>query len=108
MGYARYPLSFKLKIVTEVILNEEKKGIQSKVATKYGISNFSVSNWVKKYRNQVELRSGDKENTNSKSVERTPNIVEQENELLKSILIQKEFEIKLLKNQFDLKEMNAN
>lgn len=100
MARAHYPHSFKLKVVSDVILNEDKKGIQSKIANKYGISIFSVSNWVKKYGNEVKL-TNDKANNESELAETAPNTSKQENEILKSIITQKELEIKYLKNQFE-------
>lgn len=102
MGRTSYPHSFKLKVVSEVISNENKKGVQTKVAKKYGISNFAVYSWVKKYRDEVELTK-----ENLKPIETIANKVEQENEVLKSIIILKELEIRQLMNQYNLHEIRS-
>lgn len=100
MAYARYPQSFKLKIVKEVIQNKRMKGIKSRIADKYGISIISVSNWVKEFKDKIDFPDNGSENE-SKSTETLINKVLEENEVLKSVIIQKELEIKQIKNQYN-------
>jgi len=100
MTYRNYPLSFKLKIVQEFLLNKNAKGMQSKIAKKYGISNYSVSNWVRKYKNTVMNQEIDVKHANCMAfANNKEHSLLIENEILKSIIIKKEIELNQLRNK---------
>ncbi|MFE4115789.1 hypothetical protein [Priestia sp. YIM B13448] len=92
MAYNKYPLAFKLKIITELIMNEKTKGIKSKLAKKYGVSEYSVRNWAVQYRENIDFQINDEK----QSFNQKPSVLV-ENEVLKAIIIQKEIEINELR-----------
>ncbi|MHC5323590.1 transposase [Priestia megaterium] len=100
MTYRSYSLSFKLEVVREFMVNKKVKGIQSKIAKKYGISNYSVSTWVEKYKDTFVSQETYMNSFNClESAKCTEHSLIVENEILKSIIIKKEIELNQLKNQ---------
>ncbi|PNE08464.1 transposase [Priestia megaterium] len=95
MSRSGYPLPFKLKIVAEAIINSQTKGIKSQLARKYGVSNYSISKWIHKYEENINLETIHGEDRKASYDSRAK--LAAENKVLKSILVEKELELNKLK-----------
>ncbi|MEW4210696.1 helix-turn-helix domain-containing protein [Priestia megaterium] len=106
MSHNKYSLPFKLTIVTEYMMNKKTKGIQAKLANKYGISKNSVGNWIKKYQETVNTKASNLNKAyNEHLFPSNQDSLLIENTILKSIIVEKEIELNQLRNRKRFKNM---